>query len=83
MYTCSAFLERCFFYVCFIVEVAFKQGHYSALPFTILSGFEPLGAEFVTELDSLPLSAVALLPAVPPLSLPFKSSPVEKIPWKR
>lgn len=80
MYTCSAFLERCFFYVCFIVEVAFKQGHYSVSPFTLLSGFEPLGVEFVTELDPLPLSAVALLPAEPPLSLPFKSSPVEKIP---
>ena len=56
---------------------------YSVLPLTLLSGFEPLGVEFVTGLASLPLSAVVLLPPEPPLSLPFKSSPEEKIPWKR
>jgi len=39
--------------------------------------------EFVTGLDSLPLSAVALLPSEPPLALPFTSPPGEKIPWER
>lgn len=69
--------------VCFTVELGSKQGQYPVLPLTLLSGFEMLGVEFVTELDSLPLSAVVLLPPEPPLSLSFKSSPVEKIPWKR
>ena len=76
------FLKGCFLLRLFYCGIRFKQGQYSVLPFTLLSGFEPLGVEFVTGVDSLPLSAVSLLPPESPLSLPFKSSPVEKIPWK-